>query len=85
MSIGNLKDQGNKGNNFPYQLAALKLAGMSQMRNLEEICNDGYSNIKDVCDFINDYFDLNPDKYLVSKVVTWNGTKYAVLLTVASI
>lgn len=25
MSIGNLKDQGNKGNNFPYQYAVLKL------------------------------------------------------------
>lgn len=25
MSVGNLKDQGNKGNNFPYQLAVLKL------------------------------------------------------------
>lgn len=25
MSIGNLKDNGNKGNNFPYQLAVLKL------------------------------------------------------------
>lgn len=25
MSIGNLRDQGNKGNNFPYQLAVLKL------------------------------------------------------------
>lgn len=25
MSIGNLKDSGNKGNNFPYQLAVLKL------------------------------------------------------------
>ena len=85
MSIGNLKTQGNKGNNFPYQLAALKLAGMSQMRNLEEICNNAYSDLKDVCDFINAYFDLNPDKYLVSKVVIWNGTKYVILLTVASI
>lgn len=27
MSIGNTKDQGNKGNNFPYQLANLKLLG----------------------------------------------------------
>lgn len=27
MSIGNLKDQGNKGNNYPYQLASLKLLG----------------------------------------------------------
>lgn len=28
MSIGNLKDQGNKGNNFPYQLANLQLLGL---------------------------------------------------------
>lgn len=27
MSIGNLKDQGNKGNNFPYQRAVLELLG----------------------------------------------------------
>lgn len=27
MSVGNLKDQGNKGNNFPYQLSVLKLLG----------------------------------------------------------
>jgi hypothetical protein len=27
MSIGNLKDNGNKGNNFPYQLAVLQLLG----------------------------------------------------------
>lgn len=27
MSIGNLRDQGNKGNNFPYQLASLQLLG----------------------------------------------------------
>lgn len=33
MSIGNLKDQGNKGNNFPYQLAVLQL--------LDQIANGG--------------------------------------------
>jgi hypothetical protein len=27
MSIGNLKDQGNKGNNFPYQLRNLQILG----------------------------------------------------------
>jgi hypothetical protein len=27
MSVGNLKDQGNKGNNFPYQLKTLQLLG----------------------------------------------------------
>lgn len=33
MSIGNLKDQGNKGNNVPYQLAVLQL--------LDQIANGG--------------------------------------------
>lgn len=33
MSIGNLKDQGNKGNNFPYQLRNLQLLG-----NLNDCC-----------------------------------------------
>lgn len=28
MSVGNLKDQGNKGNNFPYQLNTLKTLGL---------------------------------------------------------
>ena len=37
MSVGNLKDYGNKGNNFPYQLAALKLAGMNQLLFCEEV------------------------------------------------
>jgi len=27
MSVGNLKTQGNKGNNFPYQLSVLKVLG----------------------------------------------------------
>lgn len=27
MSVGNLKDQGNKGNNFPYQRSVLELLG----------------------------------------------------------
>ena len=27
MSVGNLKDQGNKGNNVPYQLKTLQLLG----------------------------------------------------------
>ena len=28
MSVGNLKDNGNKGNNFPYQINVLKLLGL---------------------------------------------------------
>ena len=34
MSIGNLKDQGNKGNNFPYQLRSLQLLGA-----IEDCCS----------------------------------------------
>ena len=84
MSIGNLKDQGNKGNNFPYQLAALKLAGMSLIKNLEEVKASGATTGALTTD-INSYFTSNPDKYLVSKSVIWDGTLYTAFLTVASI
>jgi hypothetical protein len=50
MSVGNLKTYGNKGNNFPYQLNALKLASVSQLKNCSEItlnnANFGYKLIK---------------------------------------
>lgn len=84
MSIGNLRDQGNKGNNFPYQLAALKLAGMSLIKNLEEVEASGATPAALTTD-INSYFTSNPDKYLVSKSVVWDGTTYTAFLTVASI
>jgi len=84
MSIGNLRDQGNKGNNFPYQLAALKLAGMSLMKNLDEerLANATVSGL--IID-INNYFNNNPEIYLVSKSIVTDGTLWYACLTVAKI
>ena len=83
MSIGNTKTQGNKGNNYPYQLAALKLAGMSLMKNLEEVSmGDNSSGLLQT--HIDNYFNTYPDKYLVSKVIVYDGTKWYAFLTVAS-
>lgn len=35
MSIGNLKDYGNKGNNFPFQLKTLQGLSLSQFSKIE--------------------------------------------------
>lgn len=84
MSIGNLRDQGNKGNNFPYQLAALKLAGMSLMKNLTEVSISNASSTSLATD-ITSYFTANPNMYLVDKSIIFDGTLYVAYLTVASI
>ena len=34
--------------------------------------------------FLNTYFNSNPDKYLVSKSIIYDGTKFYAFLTVAS-
>jgi hypothetical protein len=55
MSIGNLKDQGNKGNNFPYQLRNLQLLGsidqgitnlVSGGINLENTATDSFGRLR---------------------------------------
>lgn len=66
MSIGNLKDSGNMGNNFPFQLAVLKGLAMSQCKNLTEIFLEE-GNASDLAAAIQTIFNYNPNKYLVSK------------------
>lgn len=68
MSVGNLKDYGNKGNNFPYQLAALKLAGMNQLLFCEEVVITAAS-ASALGTAVNAYFVANPDKFLISKAL----------------
>ena len=84
MSIGNLKDSGNQGNNFPYQKSVLKGLSLSQCRNLEEveINNSAYSSL---ATSIDNYFTSNPSKYLVAKSIIYDGTKYVAFLTIASL
>lgn len=84
MSIGNLKDSGNQGNNFPYQKSVLKGLSLSQCRNLEEITYQD-SDPDVIRQSIDNYFGLYPNKYLVSKEIVWDGTNYVAFLTIASI
>lgn len=71
MSIGNLKDYGNKGNNFPFQLAVLKGISLSQGRNLSEETLSNSTVVGLEAD-INHLFTLNPNSYLVSKSVIYD-------------
>ena len=84
MSIGNLRDTGNKGNNFPYQLAALQLAGLSKFVNLVEVTfSDPVAATLSTT--ISAYFVANPNDYLISKSVMFTGTDYVAFITVGTI
>lgn len=84
MSIGNLKDSGNQGNNFPYQKSVLKGLALSQCRNLQEITflDDDAEAIRQSID---NYFGLYPNNYLVSKEIVYNGADYVAFVTIASL
>ena len=85
MSIGNLKDSGNQGNNFPYQLAVLKGLSMSQCKNLTEYYLEEGST-SGLADAIQLIFTQNPDKYLISKTTEISSTgDYRAFITLASI
>lgn len=84
MSIGNTKTQGNKGNNFPYQLAALQLAGISKCQNLiEKQLND--TSASDLATAISDELAKTPNSFLISKSIIYNGTTYDAFLTIATL
>lgn len=84
MSVGNLKDYGNKGNNFPYQLQNLQLLGMSQNLNLEENLFTNATSAGLAAD-INTFFDTNKTEFLVAKSVVFDGTTWHALITSASL
>jgi hypothetical protein len=85
MSIGNLKDSGNQGNNFPYQLAVLKGLSISQCKNLTEYYFEE-GNSADLANAIQTLFNQNPDKYLISKTTDITSTgDYRAFITLASI
>lgn len=86
MSVGNLKDQGNKGNNFPYQLSALKLAGKELNANLSELTVNGATPAALTIN-INGALSSNPGKFLVAKSVVYDSatSTYHAFLTLATI
>jgi hypothetical protein len=86
MSIGNLKDQGNKGNNFPFQLKALKLAGKELGSNLQEIVVTQATTAA-LLTSINAVYTAYPSLFLVSKSIVYNSTanNYSAFLTLATV
>ena len=65
MSIGNLKDYGNKGNNFPFQLKTLQGLSLPQYRNLRTLYLFDLS-ASTLESLINAEFANAPDSYLIS-------------------
>ena len=84
MSIGNLKDSGNQGNNFPYQKAVLKGLALAQCRKLTE-SQVNQTTAAALVTSIQGVLTANPDKYLVNKTIVWNGTNFTAFLTLASL
>lgn len=84
MSVGNLKDYGNKGNNFPYQLQALQLLGMSQNLFLAETQVSAASAAL-LETAINTTLSSNTNKFLVAKSVVYDGTTWYAFLTLATL
>ena len=84
MSIGNLKTYGNKGNNFPFQLATLKGLALSQCQKLNEIelSEPTSADLKAAIDTV---LQTYPDSYLVSKNVIYDGTNYIAFITLATL
>jgi len=86
MSIGNLKTYGNKGNNFPFQLATLKGLALSQIKNITEstVTNATVAGLE--AD-INSLLALNPNSYLVSKSVVYDSAtpEFIAFLSIATL
>ena len=86
MSVGNLKDYGNKGNNFPFQLKTLQGLSLPQYRNLRTLYLSDLS-ASTLESLINAEFANAPDSYLISQSVFFDGSTntYAAFLTFATL
>lgn len=85
MSVGNLKDYGNKwGNNFPYQVQSLQLLGMNQNLFLAETQVSAASAAL-LETAINSALSSATNKFLVAKSVVYDGTTWYAFLTIATI
>jgi hypothetical protein len=86
MSVGNLKDYGNKGNNFPFQLKTLQGLAMPQFRNLRTLyLSDISASILE--SLINAEFANAPDSYLISQNVFFDVSTntYVAFITFATL
>lgn len=91
MSIGNLKDYGNKGNNFPYQLKSLEglecaCKQLSAISNKSSFANITISTFTDVTPAalavqIQSLFSSLTNSQLISQNIIWDGTNYIAFIT----
>jgi hypothetical protein len=86
MSLANLKDNGNKGNNFPYQYKSLQLSSIlvsvNKFSNINETIISNVSSLG-LQGAIDTFFTSQPNYYLVSKSIVWDGTNYTAFITYA--
>lgn len=86
MSIGNLKTYGNKGNNFPFQLAVLRGLDLAKTDHITEVVlSAATADLLQVA--ISGYLATVPGKYLVSKSVIYDSTtpEFVAFLSVATL
>jgi hypothetical protein len=86
MSVGNLKDYGNKGNNFPFQLKTLQGLAMPQFRNLRTLYLSDPNPVT-LESLINSEFANAPNAYLVSQNVYFESSTntYGAFITFATL
>ena len=90
MSIGNLKDSGNQGNNFPFQLKVLQglsiVAEMHKCENLSTVTVSS-NDTTNLAQYTADEIANRPSSYLVSQSITYNNIEeiYVALLIFSTI
>jgi len=80
MSIGNLKDQGNKGNNFPYQLKSLQL-----LAAIQECCAASGLSLAEVIELLTNIKNNTNTTNLILPNLNQEYTQGLVLTTLGNI
>ena len=80
MSVGNTKDQGNKGNNFPYQLRHLQL-----LASLVECCEASGLSLAEVIELLTGIKDNTQTTNLILPNLNQESTQALVLSTLGNI
>lgn len=83
-SIGDLKNSGLKGNNFPYQLKSLQ--GLEAINNKSAFSNIMISTFTDSSTLglvvqIQALFTTFPNSQLISQNILWDGVNYVAFIT----
>ena len=84
MSVGNINSYGDKKNNFRYQKKVLDGLSLGRLAGLRELVTQE-NNLLDLQTNIDALFAANPNSYLVSKSVFYDGTDYVAFITIREV